>query len=299
MNNPIPRFRNYSIRLLPLLLVFGLQLFGAAPAQAQPAMWVIKDNDSTIYLIGTIHLLRHETDWDATKVKKAVAESTQLWLEATDIDDPAAMAPVIAQYGMDTEHPLSSKLNPTQKQKLASVAETYGLPLETFESMKPWMAAMLLTVLPLQKAGFDPNAGVDLLLKSWATKEGDQIFGFETAAQQIRFFADLSEADQIAFLEEQMTEVEKGMGELEKLAKAWMDGDMETIGQLLNTEVKKQSPALYQKLLVQRNIAWAEKIEKILKGSGVQQIAVGAAHLAGSDSLQVQLAKRGIKVERY
>lgn len=298
MNKPTPHSRN-SLKLFPLLLVVALQLTGTAPAKAQPAMWVIKDSDSTIYLIGTVHLLRHETEWDATKVKKAVTESTQLWLEAADLDNPAALAPVMAQLGMDIEHPLSSKLNATQKQKLSSVADTYGLPLETFESMKPWMAAMLCTVLPLQKAGFDPNSGVDHLLKAQATKEGDQIHGFETAEEQIRFFAEMSEADQIAFLEETLTDVAKGISELEKLAQAWIDGDVETIGKILDAELKKQSPALYQKLLVQRNIAWADKVVKILKGSGVQQIAVGAAHLAGPDSLQVQLAKRGIKVERY
>ena len=182
----------------------------ATPAKAEPAMWVIKDNDSTIYLIGTVHLLRHETEWNATKVKKAVAESTQLWLEATDVDDLAKVAPVMAQYGVDMEHPLSSKLTPTQKQKLASVAETYSLPVETLESMKPWMAAMLCTVLPLQKAGFDPNSGVDLILKAQAIKEGDQIFGFETAEEQIRFFAELSEADQIAFLDQTLTDHGEG-----------------------------------------------------------------------------------------
>jgi uncharacterized protein YbaP (TraB family) len=64
-------------------------------------------------------------------------------------------------------------------------------------------------------------------------------------------------------------------------------------------DLKKESPSLYQKFVVQRNIAWSEKIAEILKRSGVQQIAVGAAHLAGPDSLQVQLARRGIKVERY
>ncbi len=281
-----------------LLLVIG-QWAISAPAQAQPAMWVIKDNDSTIYLIGTVHLLRHGTEWDATKVKKAVTDSTQLWLEAVDVDDPVAIAPVVAQYGMDIEHPLSSKLNPTQKQKLASVAESYGLSAETLDSMKPWMAAMFLTVLPMQKAGFDPNAGIDQVLKAQATKEGDKVFGFETAEQQVRFFADLSEADQIAFLEQTLTDVEKGIGELDKIAEAWIKGDVETIGRLLDTELKKQAPTLYQKLLVQRNVAWADQIVKILKGSGVQQIAVGAAHLAGPDSVQAQLAKRGIKVESY
>ena len=271
----------------------------ALPARAEPAMWVIRDKDSTIYLIGTVHLLRHETDWNATRVRKTVTESSELWLEVANMDDHASTLSLVTQYGMDSEKTLSSKLNFVQKEKLAKVADAYTVPPAILEPMRPWMAALTFSVLPLLKAGYDPNAGVDHLLKAQAEKEGDKIQGFETAEEQIRFLADLSEPDQIAFLEETIEDVEKGMAQLEKLANAWIEGDTETIGTLLVSELKEKSPAVYQKLLVQRNITWSEKVAGILKGSGVQQIAVGAAHLAGPDSLQVQLAKRGIKVERY
>jgi uncharacterized protein YbaP (TraB family) len=271
----------------------------AISAQAEPAMWVIRDKDSTIYLIGTLHLLRHDTEWNSAKVKKAVTESTELWLEIADVDDQATLFPLVAKYGMDREKTLSSKLSPAQKEKLAKLTDTYGIPVVSLETMKPWMAALMLAVLPLQKSGYDPNAGIDRLLKAQAEKEGDKIFGFETMEQQVRIFADMSESEQIAFLDETLDEVEKGLEILDKLAKAWIDGDTETIGRILVDDFKKEAPAVYQKLLVQRNIAWSEKIVEMLKGSGVQQIAVGAAHLAGPDSLQVQLAKRGIKVERY
>jgi uncharacterized protein YbaP (TraB family) len=86
---------------------------------------------------------------------------------------------------------------------------------------------------------------------------------------------------------------------LDKLAKAWLDGDTDTIARLSVDDMKKEAPGVYQRLIVQRNIAWSEKIAGMLKGSGVQQIAVGAAHLVGPDSVQAQLAKRGIKAERY
>ena len=271
----------------------------AVAARAEPAMWVIRDRDSTIYLIGTLHLLRHETEWDSAKVKKTLTESSELWLEVADVDDEASITPLVAQYGIDLENTLSSKLNATQKEKLTQVAATYGVPLASLEPLKPWVAVMMFSILPLQKAGYDPNAGIDRLLKAQAEMEGHKICGFETAEQQIRFFAELPESEQIAFLEETLGDAEKGMAQLEKLATAWINGDNETIGNILVNEFKKEAPAVYEKFVVRRNIAWSEKIAEILKGSGVQQIAVGAAHLAGPDSLQVQLAKRGIRVERY
>jgi uncharacterized protein len=274
-------------------------LFLAVAAKGEPAMWVIRDKDSTIYLIGTMHLLQHGTEWDSAKVKRAVTESTDLWLEVANVDDEAAITPLVTQYGIDLENKLSSKLSATQNEKLTKVAATYSVPLASLEILKPWVAVMMFSILPLQKAGFDPNAGIDRVLKAQAEAEGDKIHGFETAEQQIRFFAELPESEQISFLEETLDDAEKGVAQLEKLARAWIAGDNETLGNILVTEFKNEAPAVYEKFVVQRNIAWSQKIVEILKGSGVQQIAVGAAHLAGPDSLQVQLAKRGIKVERY
>lgn len=281
-----------------LAIAFGL--FAVLESvKAEPAMWVIKDSDSTIYLIGTLHLLKHDTEWNAAKVKKTVKESTELWLEIADFDDQTALAGLVAKLGMDTKHPLSSKLTGEQKQKLAKVAGAFGVPSANLESMRPWMVAFLLAEMQFLKAGYDPKAGVERTLKAQAVEEGDKIRGFETAEEQLRMLADMPEADQIAFLATMLDDLEKGMELVEQLAKAWMDGDNDTIGRLAADEIKAEAPKVYEKLIVKRNIAWSEKIEKMLKGSGVQMIAVGAAHLAGSDSVQAQLAKRGIKVERY
>jgi uncharacterized protein len=281
-----------------LLVTFVLFLAGLS-AKAEPAMWVIRDADSTIYLIGTMHLLKHDAEWNAEKVKKTVHESTELWLEIADFDNDAAMAPLVAKYGVDPQRPLSSKLNDEQRKKLEKIGTTYRIPLENLEPMKPWVAALLLAVGPIMKAGYDPKAGVERVLSAQATAEGDKIRGFETAEDQIRLLADLSEPEQIAFLMAVLDDLEKGLDLLDQLAKAWIDGDTATIERLAIDEMKHEAPTVYQKLIVQRNIAWSEKIAEMLKGSGVKQIAVGAAHLVGPDSVQAQLAKRGIKVERY
>jgi uncharacterized protein len=281
-----------------LLVTFVLFLAGLS-AKAEPAMWVIRDADSTIYLIGTMHLMKHDAEWNAEKVKKTVHESTQLWLEVADFDNQAAVAPIIATLGVDREHPLSTKLNESQRTKLEKVTATYKIPAATLEPLRPWLAALVLAEIPILKAGYDPKAGVERMLAAQATSEGHKILGFETAEEQMHLLADLSEEEQIAFLDGTLEDLGKGMELLDQLAKAWIDGDTATIARISNDEIKEKAPAVYEKILVRRNKAWAEKIEQMLKGSGVQQIAVGAAHLAGPDSVQAQLAKRGIKVERY
>ena len=282
--------------------VLGLGLAGAVlipqAAHAEPAMWVVRDADSTVYLFGTVHLLRKDVVWNTPKVQKAMKDSTELWLELTDDGDMAKLAPVVQQHGIDAARPLSSKLTAAQKAKLAKVAAEYGMNPAQLEPLRPWLAALTMTMLPLQKAGWTADAGVDKLLRAQAEKEGDQLKAFETAEQQMRFFADLPEARQIEFLEQSLDNAEEGLAQMDTLAKAYAAGDPDTIGRIMSSEMKAEAPELYDLLLTRRNIAWAEKIDTLLDGKGTHFIAVGAGHLAGPDSVQVQLAKRGIKAER-
>jgi uncharacterized protein len=289
-----------SMSMSKKLLAASVALFVAGlSARAEPAMWVIRDADSTIYLIGTMHLLKRDAEWNAEKVKKTVHESTELWLEIADMDNQAVLAPLMAKFGLDPQHPLSTRLNEEQKKKLEKFTSAYGIPAVTLEPMRPWLAGIILSAAPLLKAGYDPKSGVERVLTTQAIAEGDKIHGFETAEEQLGIFASMSDEEQLAFLTDTLDELEKGIEELDRLAKAWVDGDTDTIGRITLNEIKAKSPAVYEKIVVRRNIAWAEKIEQMLKGAGVQQIAVGAAHLAGPDSVQAQLAKRGIKVEKY
>lgn len=262
-------------------------------------MWVIRSKDSTTYLVGTLHLLRRQAEWKTDKLSKAVKESTELWLEVGDLDNQAGIIPLLQKYGYDREKPLSSRLTSEQQEKLKKVEQKYEIPHDYIEPMRPWLVAIFLAVLPLQKAGFEPNAGVDHLLKQEASKEGDKVNGFETQEQQVRFLADLPEADQIAFLNETLDDVSEGVALFDKLAAAWLSGDSKTLSDIFVEEVKAKAPSIYQKLVVDRNVRWADRIAELQRNPGVRLIAVGAGHLVGPDSLQMQLEKKGIKAEAY
>ena len=295
MRDPYRSSLRRNARALALTAVFLL----VRTACAEPAMWMIQDADSTVYLIGTAHLLRHEAQWRSPKLDKALSASSELWLEVPDPENEAAVLPLMQQYGIDRVTPLSRKLSAAQNAKLAKAAAQYGVSIANLEPLQPWAVALMFSVLPLQKAGYDPKAGVDLILAHEAQKRGEKIVGFETLEEQVRFLAEFPQPDQIAFLDETLDDVADGLAKTEKLAVAWINGDTATIAALLDTELKRKEPALYQKIIVDRNVRWADKIETLLRASGVQLIAVGAAHLVGPDSVQAQLAKRGIKAQSY
>lgn len=285
--------RRFLILLSPLFLLL------CGNALAHPALWQIKSGNSTIYLFGTVHVLPNDTDWHFPALNQALTQSQVLYIELTD-DDQASMASLVLRYGLDTAHPLSTQLNESDNAALAKAAQLAALPggVATLQPMKPWLAALTLSVAPLLKAGLDPEAGVDKQLKSQMTSAGKPVHGLETAEQQIQFLADLPSPMQVAFLRDTLRDADKGTAELLSLVDVWKQGDVAAIAKLENDELKTREPALYQTLIVQRNAQWAGKIKDKMKQPGTVFIAVGAAHLAGPDSVQAQLAKLGITVQQ-
>jgi len=279
------------IALLSLLLI--------TPAIAQPALWVVKNARTTIYLFGTVHLLPNDTAWRYPALEKALAASDSLTIELTD-DDAAHMQALVLQYGLDPTHPLSGKLTPAENTTLTQAAQTAGVPggVQTLQLMRPWLAALTLSVAPLLKAGLDPAHGVDKLLQAQMTQAGKPVLGLETSEQQIRFLADLQPDVELAMLRSTLHDVDEGSSELTELIDAWKAGDTTTIARLEDEDLRQREPQLYQRLLIDRNQAWAAQISHMLQRPGTFFIAVGAAHLAGPDSVQQQLSKLDIEAVR-
>ncbi|MCK6104333.1 MULTISPECIES: TraB/GumN family protein [unclassified Brevundimonas] len=272
----------------------------AAPAPIQgkgPALWVIKDADSTLYLFGSVHVLRPTTGWASPRVQAAFDSASEIWFEISNPDDQAALMPLIQQHGLSPDTPLSSRLTPEENAELDAAAQALGASGLQLQPMRPWLAALTLSVAPLVKAGYDPKSGVELVLKARAEAAGKPIHGFETIDKQIGILAGLPDDVQLVFLRETLKDYENAATKLDEMVSAWASGDVDVLGRVMVEEMKDASPALYQSVLVDRNTDWANQIQTLLQGSGTAFIAVGAGHLAGDDSVQAQLKARGVQVE--
>ncbi|MDQ1191480.1 uncharacterized protein YbaP (TraB family) [Brevundimonas vesicularis] len=269
-----------------------------APIQGEgPALWVVKDADSTLYLFGSVHVLRPTTGWASPRVEAAFDSASDIWFEISNPDDQAAIMPLIQQHGLSPETPLSSRLTPEENAELDAAAQAMGASAAQLQPMKPWLAALSLSVAPLIKAGYDPKSGVELVLKARAEAAGKPIHGFETIDKQIGILAGLPDDVQLVFLRETLKDYENAATKLDEMVEAWARGDIATLDRVTIAEMKEASPALYQAVLVDRNTDWANQIQTLLEGSGTAFIAVGAAHLTGDDSVQAILQKRGVTVE--
>jgi len=267
------------------------------PAQGGgPALWVVRDADSTVYLYGTVHVLRPSTVWRWSGVEAAFDSASEIWFEISNPDDTAAITPLIQQHGLSPDRPLNSLLSPTEYADLTAAAGIAGVPVAQLNVFRPWLAGLTLSVAPLTRAGYDPQSGVELTLKARAEAAGKTIHGFETIDKQVALLADMPEADQLDFLRGTLAAFDDATTDLDRLVDRWSHGDVAAVRRLGVDDLRRQGPGVYQTLLVRRNADWAGQIQHLLEGSGTVFIAVGAAHLAGPDSVQAQLERRGVHV---
>jgi len=279
---------------------FGLLAFlpFIGTAAAEPALWVAKSDSATIYLFGTIHVLKPDTDWRGPKIKQAFDSSSTLWLELAEGTQSTLDQKTMWKYGKDPAHPLSTKLSKAEWQKLREAASYTGIPTVAFESMRPWLAALTLIQAPMFKAGYKGEMGVDNQLFDDAKATKKTVMGLETVEQQLRIFADLPPELELELLNQAVDQVDEAAKRVDETARAWLAGEVDDLTNLLKRDEDENGTFMHKILLTDRNTNWADRLAGLAKGGGTHFVAVGAAHLAGSDSVQNLLKQRGFTVER-
>ena len=287
-----------TLRVALPAVVGGLVLLFSGAAFAEPAIWAVRDRDSTVFLFGTIHVMKPGTEWRSPRFDDAFKSAGQLILEVDNPEDQAAVLPLIREHGLSPDRPLSVLLSAEDLARLDAAAQSVGLRAAQLDPMRPWLASLSLAAAPLRRAGYDPSSGIDPVLRVDALAAGMTIAGLETLDQQVRLLAGFSEEGQLAYLLRSLDDFDDGAAQLERLLEAWLAGDLVAIEQIGVRPMREVGERVYQALLVERNRAWADRISLILDDTGTAFIAVGALHLAGEDSVQRMLEDRGLTVER-
>jgi len=261
-----------------------------------PALWVVKDADTTIYLFGSVHLLKPGLGWFDDGVKTAFDASDQLVLEL--VEPPAAeVQALFGKLAMDQQgKTLRSKMNDADRAVYEAALGKLGVPATALDPFDPWAAGLTLSLLSMQKSGFDPNSGVEKQLTAAANVSKKPIAGLETMAFQLGVFDALPEAEQVQFLVETAKEIDDVSSTFDKMVDLWAAADTESLGQLMNEGLTSRT--LYDALLTKRNANWAKWISAKMAQPGVTFIAVGAGHLAGSTSVQALLPAYGLNATR-
>ncbi|SCW92046.1 hypothetical protein SAMN02927924_04113 [Sphingobium faniae] len=301
----------FSRLLAAALLLFGGLLAGHPVALARtearpalvapvlrPALWKVEDADTTIYLFGTVHVLKPGMDWFKGGIRRAFDQSDELVLEIIEPDDPKQMASIMGGAAVARDGTaLSQRLEPSAREKYQAAMAANNLPWQAFEVFNPWMAGLALSVTPLEKLGYKVDQGVEKTLSAAARVAGKKIGALETPEQQIGFFAALPMAQQVAFLNATVEGLDGMEAQFAALIQHWQAGEPEKLAEEMNASLEA-TPELADILLFQRNARWAEWIRTRLEQPGTVFIAVGAGHLAGRNSVQDQLKTLGIAAGR-
>jgi uncharacterized protein YbaP (TraB family) len=278
-------------------LSFPIAAADAPRPDADPAMWVVKDKDTTVYLFGTVHALDGKRDWFNDEVKRAYDSSQEVVFEILMPDAAKAQAVVMERAVDKSGKPLSSKLTPEQARKLGAELASVNAPATALDQFEPWFAATQLAQIRFMKKGIRPDQGVEATLREAARKDGKKLGEVESFDWQMNLFDTLPEKLQLEMIGGYLDELDKGDAMLAKMMDSWAAGDIATLSKIMNEALSK-SPELSKLLLADRNARWAEWIQQRMAKPGTVFMAVGAGHLGGKNSVQQYLARRGLKATR-
>lgn len=269
----------------------------AATAPSGPGLWKVADEDTTIYLFGTVHLLPEDIDWFSGPVGTALGSSGTLVTEIPSgfEQDPATQQATLAMAMLPEGESLRDLLDPEQRASYEAAMTSLALPVEAFDRFEPWFAGVNLAVLPLLKAGYAPESGVEKVIEDRAP-EGAGRDALETVAFQLGMLDGLPARSQVDFLIATTDMIDQVVPMMNQMLTEWVEGDADALGELMNANLG--DPVLAEALLYSRNRNWAEWVDTRLDTPGTVFMAVGAGHLAGDNSVQDYLAERGLTVTR-
>ena len=261
-------------------LLVAAALAAASPASAapatpvdQPAMFVVHDADTTVYIFGTFHALDGRSQWLGDRVRNAFEQSDELVLET-----------------LVPERPLPGQFKP------APLTAPSVTPSASF------LATTRLAINAGKAQGMQAANGADMVLRHIAEAEGKPVEGLETLQSQIDMFNHIPASGAATpqprsgqpVANSSMDGLSKAMGDMQS---AWKRGDQTVFVRMLD-QLKTASPDTYRMMFTERNARWADWIRARMQSPGTVFVAVGAGHLAGPDSLLVRLAERGIPSQR-
>jgi uncharacterized protein YbaP (TraB family) len=272
----------------------------AGAVGAAPALWLVKNDRTQIYLFGTLHALSPDAQWRTPVFDQAYEKAEVVWFEAPiDGADPLTIGNIVARWGTDPDKPLSRKLPPDALARLKREVDVARI-----DHLRPWAAALMLSMKPALGQGASVAAGADAVMTRAARGQAKTVRTFESLEDQARVFASLSEPAEVRYLTDVIREraptarVAFRPGP-QSLQSAWLGGDMARLGANLVGDLKTQNPALYEVLLRRRNQAWADTLSgEMQRGAGVELVNVGALHMLGEDGLPALMAARGYSVTR-
>jgi uncharacterized protein YbaP (TraB family) len=281
------------ILALTLTVAFGVK--AAKTVGGKHFIWSVETGRNTIYLLGSIHVLKRDSYPLAQAIEEAYGCCKKVVFE-TDLDGMKDAASQSKMLSMGL-YPEGETLSQSISQDTIDLIEKRGLPIIAFERFKPWFVALSVTVMEFQKLGLDPTLGLDQHFYNRAKKDGRALDFLETNEFQLNIMAEMDNDQQEAFLRETLKELEVIEEMAGDMLKAWKEGDSDKLYSIIKIGFDEH-PDLYDRFFLQRNRNWAGKLQEMSEDGEDMLVIVGAGHMVGEGSLIELLKKKGYKVKQ-
>ena len=283
------------MRSLTLALVLcGFSLTSSADTPLH-SLWAVHGKHNTVYLLGSIHVLRPGDYPLPPAVLEAYANAKALVMEINlgALDTDQVQSEMLASAMLPDGKTLPLVLGERRYTHAATLAREVGVELSMFDQFAPWFAAEAISQVQLMELGFQPQSGVEMYFLERARSDGKSIAGLETVHDQIALFQALSLDAQADYLVSSLEEARDLPKQVDEMVRAWQRGDSAWFATQLTSELGRD-PALYQSVLAARNRKWIPKIEALLEDDKNYLVIVGTGHLTGRNSVIELLKKDGI-----
>jgi uncharacterized protein len=272
-------------------------LLAAVVAAAAPAAWMARhpDEPGELLLLGSIHVLRAENHPLPPLIDALVDAADRVVFELDLTDMGAVQAQLTAAAALPAGQSLVSRLGPALYATATERAAQHGVALTILDRYQPWFVAVSLTAIGMQNLGYRSEYGVEQHVRSRALAESKALLGLESVTDQIGVFSRLTEQQQSLLLRQALDELDRGADTMDELVAAWEQGELDELRAGLLVEFD-DFPGLYSQLIVERNVAWAERLQRLVRDDRRYLVVVGALHLVGEDSLIELLRRRGFEI---
>jgi uncharacterized protein YbaP (TraB family) len=285
------------IRWRLLGLALSCAAFSAAVRADTPlhALWELHGKHNTVYILGSIHVLRPSDYPLSPAVLNAYRNAKSIFMEVNlaEIDSQRMQTELLASARLPEGQTLLAIMGEHRYKRAQTLAQEVGVDLGIFDAFAPWFAAEAISQLQLQQLGFQPKSGVEMFFLERARSDGKSVAGLETVHDQIALFDALSMDQQADYLVSSLEEAHDLPRDVDAMVHAWVSGDTQWFADQLKSEIGRD-PALYQSVLVARNRKWIPKIEALLNDDRNYLVIVGTGHLVGQGSVIELLKKDGI-----
>lgn len=299
------------IKLGFVFITFVLVLLGCSrhPAfydEGNNLLWKISDNNSSVWILGSIHYADSSFYPLSKVIEQAFQESEALAVEM-DVSDTETQIKTEEEFqkeGMFSEgENLKDFLPDSLWETLDSIAIVLGVPSEMFLPMRPWLAATVLASMAILSTGIEKDLGIDVVLLDSAANSGKEIIALETPREQVQSFSDVADSNEtsgVSYLETTFKEFENLKPMLKSILHAWKTADVKALQEQLKTEnMTKAEEKLNQRIYNERNLKMAAKVEEFLKANKKIFVVVGVGHLILEDNVLEILSKKGYSIQKF